>query len=247
MKKEYEHKQRLGICMSRTKNKTNSLNFPNIDYFSRKVIGESRGVWDPPFDFDATALNACRCCVEFSDTGEWPENRPEDNLYCNWPSVNMDYFCTHRINGTSGLGHFNYTQTGTDNIKDILYMLDNWGKPFYPASCLTDPHCSWYPGGDPWPYWEDTTGSCCLPDGTCATTTPLVCGLHNGDFGTSPSCERKGSCCFQGGEGCEELTECECEKAEGSSWHDDGGDCGQGGGGNPCGSPAAPPDIGKGK
>jgi len=46
MKKEYEHKQRLGICMSRTKTKTKtkSSKFPNIDYFSRKVIGESHGI-----------------------------------------------------------------------------------------------------------------------------------------------------------------------------------------------------------
>ena len=32
MKEEYEHKQRLGICMSRTGNKTKMKKFPNIDY-----------------------------------------------------------------------------------------------------------------------------------------------------------------------------------------------------------------------
>ena len=213
--------------------------FPNIDYFLKKANGESgqeRGEFFT--EFNKEVVKNCRCCILFEKSGEWPED-------CEWGGKTQ--FCAPTDDNPYGKNWFDYTDTGGTNINDLLYILDHFGETFYMAQCLRDPLCSRFgPGGSVWPYWEDA-GSCCLPDGTCATTTPLVCGLHNGDFGISPSCERKGSCCFQGSEGCEELTECECEKAKGSSWHDDGGDCGQGGGGNPCGSPAAPTDKSGGK
>jgi len=241
MKKEYEHKQRLGICMSRTKNKTNSLKFPNIDYFSRKVISESRGTWDPPESFNKEAVGVCRCCVEFAQTGEWPSEDPA----CNDPSIDFDKFCTRRIDGSRGLGHFDYTQSGRDSVDDLLYILDHWEEPFYPASCLTDIGCSWGDGTtDVWPMWQDAMPCCVegdlLPgdsgelDYECEFSTPLVCQLHDGN--PIGSCEELGSCCRQGG-GCEVMTECQCQMQDGSQcggvcYWVGGTDCDQS---NPCG------------
>jgi len=216
------------------KNKTNSLKFPNIDYFLKKVIGESRGVWDAPHYFDKDGLQVCRCCVDFADTGRWP-SRTE----CNWPSVEFDEQCVKRIDGSPGYGTFDYTESGKDEAGDILYMLDHWGEPWYPADCISNTGCLWG-GWAPWPYWEDA-GPCCLEDGTCTECTPFVCGLHMGDPGGTSSCEATGSCCFQNGN-CEELTKCKCEKKNGAFW-DEGSDCGPN---NPCG-PAAPTDKRGGK
>jgi hypothetical protein len=200
-----------------------------------KSIGQNRGTWEPPQTFNKEVLRVCSCCIEFADTGEWPSG-PE----CNQPSVDFDAHCVKRINGTPGYGTFNYTQANNevgDTVEDLLYMLDHFGEPFYPASCLTDVNCSWE-GGDHWPYWQDPE-PCCLPEGNCANTTPLVCNLHGGNTGGSSSCEATGSCCFQSGD-CKVITECECEKLEGNSWNE-GGNCGQGGGNNPCNPSIAPP------
>ena len=76
MKEEYEHKQRLGICMSRTGNKTKMKKFPNIDYVLSMVAkaDELPGGEPPleqidtPFDYNGCIAG---CDWEFEGGVGW--------------------------------------------------------------------------------------------------------------------------------------------------------------------------------
>jgi len=75
-------------------------------------------------------------------------------------------------------------------------------------------------------------GACCLPDGTCASSTQPDCASAGGTFqgdGTvcgSVSCPAPmGSCCFQSTGGCLNLTQANCGMA-GGLWRGPGTNCG---------------------
>lgn len=75
-------------------------------------------------------------------------------------------------------------------------------------------------------------GGCCLPDGSCVTTTQASCAVAGGTYqGDNTSCSPNpclqpplGACCYDDGSPCQDLTQAQCQ-AGGGNWQGAGTTC----------------------
>ena len=98
------------------------------------------------------------------------------------------------------------------NVEDLLAVIDGWGSTYNISDLLNTL--------DNWGSTCETSGTCCLPDGTCGFFDTIECnnagGTWNGSgtFCDYVTCPQLGACCLED-DSCQVLLPNACEKAGG--------------------------------